>query len=121
MIKDGIKAIKYFTTHGIKTNCTLVFSAGQAILAAKAGQPIFLPLLVEIDDTSWDGMELIAQLRSIFNMQGYKTEILAASIRNSLHIVKSSRNGGRYLHLPFGFYIIIIETSSNRYWLGKIY
>ncbi|MEY4051401.1 MAG: fructose-6-phosphate aldolase, partial [Bacteroidota bacterium] len=84
MIKDGIKAIKWFTDNGIRTNCTLVFSAGQAILAAKAGATYVSPFIGRIDDSSWDGMELISQIRHIYDVQGFKTEILAASIRNAL-------------------------------------
>src|SRR6187551_831620 len=88
MIKDGIKALKWFTDNGIRTNCTLVFSAGQAILAAKAGATYVSPFIGRIDDTSWDGVELIAQIAQIYSLQGYETEILAASIRSPLHIVK---------------------------------
>src|ERR1044071_9190453 len=81
MIKDGIKAIKWFTDNGIQTNCTLVFSAGQAILAAKAGATYVSPFIGRIDDSSWDGVELIAQIAHIYQVQGYMTEILAASIQ----------------------------------------
>jgi transaldolase len=87
MIKDGVKALKWFSDNGIKTNCTLVFSAGQAILAAKAGAGYVSPFIGRIDDGNWDGVELIAQIAHIYQLQGYKTEILAASIRSSLHIV----------------------------------
>ncbi|MFM2232674.1 MAG: fructose-6-phosphate aldolase, partial [Bacteroidota bacterium] len=80
MIKDGIKAIKWFTDNGIRTNCTLVFSAGQAILAAKAGAAYVSPFIGRIDDSSWDGIQLIEQLAHIFMVQGFETEILAASI-----------------------------------------
>src|ERR1700741_1926683 len=93
MIKDGVKAIKWFTDNGIRTNCTLVFSAGQAILAAKAGAAYVSPFIGRIDDSGWDGMELIGQLRHIFDVQNYKTEILAASIRNALHIIKAAELG----------------------------
>src|ERR1700760_3609873 len=78
MIKDGIKALKWFSDNGIKTNCTLVFSAGQAILAAKAGANYISPFIGRIDDSSWDGLELIEQISNIFAVQGYKTEVLAA-------------------------------------------
>jgi len=90
MIKDGIKAISYFTSKGIRTNCTLVFSAGQAILAAKAGATYLSPFIGRIDDMNWDGIELIKSIAEIYAVQGYETEILAASIRNPLHIVKSA-------------------------------
>ena len=93
MIKDGVKAIKWFTDNGIRTNCTLVFSAGQAILAAKAGAAYVSPFIGRIDDTGWDGMELIGQIANVFSVQGYKTEILAASIRNSNHIVRAAELG----------------------------
>src|ERR671938_267325 len=78
MIKDGVKAIKWFTDNGIRTNCTLVFSAGQAILAAKAGAAYVSPFIGRIDDSGWDGMLLIEQIANIFAVQGFKTEILAA-------------------------------------------
>ncbi len=90
MIKDGIKAIKWFTDHGIRTNCTLVFSAGQAILAAKAGATYVSPFIGRVDDSNWDGIQLIEQLAHLYTLQGFDTQILAASIRNALHIVRSA-------------------------------
>src|SRR6476659_6599338 len=89
MIKDGVKAIKWFTDNGIRTNCTLIFSAGQAILAAKAGAAYVSPFIGRIDDSGWDGMLLVQQISQIFSIQGYRCEILAASIRNPNHIVKA--------------------------------
>ena len=100
MIKDGVKALKWFSDNGIKTNCTLVFSAGQAILAAKAGATYVSPFIGRIDDSSWDGVELISQIANIYELQGYKTEILAASIRNSLHIVKCAEAGADVCTCP---------------------
>ena len=100
MIKDGVKAIKWFTDNGIKTNCTLVFSAGQAILAAKAGATYVSPFIGRIDDTSWDGLELIRQLAEIYMVQGYETEILAASIRNVNHIIKCAELGANVCTCP---------------------
>src|SRR5690349_18638669 len=100
MIKDGVKALKWFTDNGIRTNCTLVFSAGQAILAAKAGANYVSPFIGRIDDSSWDGIELIAQIAHIYQLQGYKTEILAASIRSSLHIVKCAEAGADVCTCP---------------------
>ncbi len=100
MIKDGVKALKWFSDNGIKTNCTLVFSAGQAILAAKAGATYVSPFIGRIDDSSWDGVELIAQISHIYQLQGYKTEILAASIRNALHIVKCAEAGADVCTCP---------------------
>ncbi len=100
MIKDGVKALKWFADNGIKTNCTLVFSAGQAILAAKAGANYVSPFIGRIDDSNWDGVELIAQISHIYQIQGFKTEILAASIRNSLHIVKCAEAGADVCTCP---------------------
>ncbi|MBU3676841.1 MAG: fructose-6-phosphate aldolase [Chitinophagaceae bacterium] len=100
MIKDGIKAIKWFTDHGIKTNCTLVFSAGQAILAAKAGATYVSPFIGRIDDSNWDGVELIAQIAAIYRAQGFETEVLAASIRNALHIVRCAEVGADVCTCP---------------------
>lgn len=100
MIKDGIKAIKYFSDHEIATNCTLVFSAGQAILAAKAGATYLSPFIGRIDDTNWDGMELIAEIAEIYSIQGFETQILAASIRNSLHIVSAAKEGADVVTCP---------------------
>ena len=100
MIKDGIKAIKWFTDNGIRTNCTLVFSAGQAILAAKAGATYLSPFIGRIDDSNWDGVELIAQISNIYAIQGFKTQILAASIRNALHIVRCAEAGADVCTCP---------------------
>ena len=100
MIKDGVKAIKWFTDNGIRTNCTLVFSAGQAILAAKAGAKYVSPFLGRIDDSNWDGVDLIAQIAHIYSVQGFETEILAASIRSSLHIVKCAEAGADVCTCP---------------------
>ena len=100
MIKDGIKAIKWFTDNGIPTNCTLVFSAGQAILAAKAGATYVSPFIGRIDDSSWDGVQLIEQIVGIYNSQGFMTEVLAASIRNPLHIVRCAEAGADVCTCP---------------------
>ncbi|MCB9046574.1 MAG: fructose-6-phosphate aldolase [Chitinophagales bacterium] len=100
MIKDGVKAIKWFTENGIHTNCTLVFSAGQAILAAKAGATFLSPFIGRIDDTNWDGVDLIHQIVGIYNAQGFMTEVLAASIRNPLHIVKCAEAGADICTCP---------------------
>ena len=100
MIPEGIKAIRYFTDKGIRTNCTLVFSAGQAILAAKAGATYLSPFIGRIDDMNWDGMELIQQIVHIYSMYGYETEVLAASIRNPLHIVKCAELGADVVTCP---------------------
>jgi len=100
MIKDGVKALRWFTDNGIKTNCTLVFSAGQAILAAKAGATYISPFLGRIDDTNWDGIQLIRQCAEIYAIQQYDTEILAASIRNSKHIVDAAQSGADIVTCP---------------------
>lgn len=100
MIKDGIKAIKWFTDNGIKTNCTLVFSAGQAILAAKAGATYVSPFIGRIDDSNWDGVELIAQIAQIYSLQGFETQVLAASIRNAMHIVRCAEVGADVCTCP---------------------
>lgn len=100
MIKEGIKAIKWFTDNGIKTNCTLVFSAGQAILAAKAGATYVSPFLGRIDDSNWDGVQLIEEIVNIYNAQGYMTEVLAASIRTPLHIVRCAAAGADVCTCP---------------------
>ena len=100
MIKDGIKAIKWFTDNGIKTNCTLVFSAGQALLAAKAGASMVSPFIGRIDDGNWDGVQLIEQIVRIYDIYGYQTEVLAASIRSSLHIVKCAEAGADIATCP---------------------
>jgi len=100
MIKDGIKAISYFSRKGIRTNCTLVFSPGQAILAAKAGATYLSPFIGRIDDISWDGMDLIKSIAEIYAVQGYETQILAASVRTPLHIVQSATNGADVVTCP---------------------
>lgn len=100
MIKDGVKAIKWFSDNGIPTNCTLVFSAGQAILAAKAGAAFVSPFIGRIDDSNWDGVQLIEQIVRIYNAQGYATEVLAASIRSPLHIVRCAEAGADVCTCP---------------------
>jgi transaldolase len=100
MIKDGVKAIRYFSDKGIKTNCTLIFSAGQAILAAKAGANYVSPFIGRLDDISYDGIALIEQIVNIYNMHGFDTEVLAASIRSSLHIVKCAEAGADVVTCP---------------------
>lgn len=100
MTKDGIKAIKYFSDNNVATNCTLVFSPGQALLAAKAGATMVSPFIGRIDDSNWDGIELIHQIVSIFNAQMFDTQILAASIRNPLHIVKCAEAGADICTAP---------------------
>lgn len=100
MIPEGIKAIKYFSSKGIKTNCTLVFSAGQALLAAKAGATYISPFLGRLDDISFDGLDLIAQIRTIYNNYTFDTEILAASVRHPMHIVHCAEIGADVATCP---------------------
>ncbi|HRI27471.1 MAG TPA: fructose-6-phosphate aldolase [Chitinophagales bacterium] len=119
MTKDGIKAISYFTQNGISTNCTLVFSAGQAILAAKAGATYVSPFIGRIDDISWDGMSLIEQLVSIYGTCGYDTEILAASIRNPLHIVKCAEAGADVVTCPLSSIMGLLNHPLTDIGLAK--
>lgn len=100
MIKDGVKAIKYFSSKGIRTNCTLIFSPGQALLAAKAGATYVSPFLGRLDDISTDGLQLIEDIRLIFDNYGYPTQILAASIRGPLHIVACAKLGADVITAP---------------------
>ena len=100
MIKDGIKALKYFSNKGIRTNCTLIFSAGQALLAAKAGANYVSPFLGRLDDISVDGMNLIEEIRIIFDNYMFDTEILAASIRSPMHIINCAKIGADVITSP---------------------
>ncbi len=119
MVKDGIKAIKWFTDNGIRTNCTLVFSAGQAILAAKAGASYVSPFIGRIDDTGWDGMELIGQIANIFSIQGFETEILAASIRTSNHIVRAAELGADVCTCPLESILGLLKHPLTDIGLAK--
>ena len=100
MIKDGVKAIKKFSGDGIRTNCTLIFSAGQAILAAKAGASYVSPFVGRLDDVGQDGMDLIAQIVNIYNNYGFETEILAASIRHTIHLLQCAELGADVVTCP---------------------
>jgi transaldolase len=100
MTKDGVKALAWCTQQGIRTNCTLVFSGAQAILAAKAGATYVSPFIGRVDDINWDGVELIKQIAEIYAIQGFDTEILAASIRTSKHIVDSALAGADVVTCP---------------------
>jgi transaldolase len=93
MIKDGVKTIKTLSSEGIRTNCTLIFSAGQAILAAKAGATYISPFLGRVDDICWDGLDLIEQIVTIYDNYEFETEILAASIRHNVHLIKCAEMG----------------------------
>ena len=100
MIKDGIKALKYFSNRSIKTNCTLVFSAGQALLAAKAGATYVSPFIGRLDDISFDGLDLIGQIVHIYQNYGYETEVLAASVRHTMHLIKCAELGADVVTCP---------------------
>lgn len=100
MIKEGVKAIKYFSDRGIRTNCTLVFSAGQALLAAKAGANYVSPFIGRLDDISTDGLNLIAEIRQIYDNYGFDTEILAASIRHTMHVIDCAKIGADVMTGP---------------------
>lgn len=100
MIKEGVKALKYFSDKGIKTNCTLVFSAGQALLAAKAGATYVSPFLGRLDDISTDGLQLIEDIRLIYDNYGFETEILAASIRHTMHVINCAKLGADVMTGP---------------------
>lgn len=100
MIKDGVKALKYFSSKGIKTNCTLVFSPGQALLAAKAGATYVSPFIGRLDDISTDGLELIDKIRLIYDNYGYQTQILAASVRHTMHVINCAEIGADVMTGP---------------------
>ena len=100
MIKDGVKAIKQLSSEGIRINCTLIFNAGQALLAAKAGASYVSPFIGRIDDISIDGLELIAQIVHIFDNYGFETEVLAASIRHNMHLIKCAEIGADVATCP---------------------
>ncbi|MEB3344791.1 fructose-6-phosphate aldolase [Aquimarina gracilis] len=100
MIKDGVKAVKYFSEKGIKTNCTLIFSSGQALLAAKAGATYVSPFIGRLDDISTDGLLLIEEIRRIYDNYNYKTDILAASVRHTMHIINCAKIGADVMTGP---------------------
>lgn len=109
MIKEGVKALKYFTGKGIKTNCTLVFTASQAILAAKAGATYVSPFIGRLDDVSTDGYRLIESMRLIFNNYKFKTQILAASIRHPMHVVRCAEIGADVATCPFSTIMALLK------------
>jgi transaldolase len=100
MIRDGVKALRYFSEKGIRTNCTLVFSAGQALVAAKAGASYVSPFIGRLDDISTDGLNLIAEIREIYDNYEFETEILAASIRHTMHIIACAKLGADVMTGP---------------------
>ena len=119
MIKEGIKAIKWFSENSIRTNCTLVFSAGQAMLAAKAGAAYVSPFIGRIDDSGWDGVQLIEQIVHIFVVQDYKTEVLAASIRNPNHIIRCAEAGAHVCTCPLDSILGLLKHPLTDIGLAK--
>lgn len=109
MIKDGVKALKYFSDKGIKTNCTLIFSAGQALLAAKAGATYVSPFLGRLDDISVDGLNLIEEIRVIYDNYMFDTEILAASIRSPMHIINCAKIGADVITSPLSSILNLLK------------
>lgn len=119
MIKDGIKALKYFSSKGIKTNCTLVFSAGQALLAAKAGATYLSPFIGRLDDVSYDGVELIEQIVHIYDNYGFETQVLAASIRHSMHIIRCAEAGADVATCPLNAITDLLKHPLTDIGLAK--
>lgn len=119
LIKDGIKAIKWFTDNGIPTNCTLCFSAGQAILAAKAGARYISPFIGRIDDSGWEGVQLIEQIVNIYTIQGYGTQVLAASIRNPNHIIQCAEVGAHVITSPLESILGLLKHPLTDIGLAK--
>ena len=119
MIKDGVKALKHFSEIGIKTNCTLVFSAGQAILAAKAGATYVSPFIGRIDDINWEGLGLIEEMVEIYANYGFATEILAASIRRPLHIVRCAELGADVVTCPLSSILGLLKHPLTDIGLEK--
>jgi len=109
MIKEGIKAIKYFSDHGIRTNCTLIFSSGQALLAAKAGATYVSPFIGRLDDISQDGLALIEEIRLIFDNYNYPTEILAASVRHTQHLLQCAQIGADVVTCPLNVITALLK------------
>jgi transaldolase len=109
MIKDGVRAIKYFSSKGIRTNCTLIFTAGQALLAAKAGATYVSPFIGRLDDISYDGLDLIQQIVLIFDNYGYETQVLAASIRHTMHLLKCAELGADVATCPLNVITALLK------------
>jgi len=119
MTKDGVKALKYFSDKGIKTNCTLIFSAGQALLAAKAGATYVSPFVGRLDDISADGLGLIAQIRLIFDNYMDDTEILAASVRHPMHIIECAEIGADVMTGPLSAILALLNHPLTTSGLEK--
>ncbi|MCB9197392.1 MAG: fructose-6-phosphate aldolase [Flavobacteriales bacterium] len=119
MIKDGVKAIKYFTDHGIRTNCTLIFSAGQALLAAKAGATYVSPFIGRLDDISTNGLDLISQIRTIYDNYLFDTQILAASVRHPMHIIECAELGADVMTGPLSAIVALLNHPLTDIGLEK--
>ncbi|MBL4623842.1 MAG: fructose-6-phosphate aldolase [Flavobacteriales bacterium] len=119
MIKDGVKALKYFSDKGIRTNCTLIFSAGQALLAAKAGATYVSPFIGRLDDVSTDGLRLIEEIRLIYDNYGYETQILAASVRHPMHIINCAQIGSDVMTGPLSAIMALINHPLTTNGLEK--
>ena len=119
MIKDGIRAIRYFSQKGIRTNCTLVFSAGQALLAAKAGATYVSPFIGRLDDISTDGLGLIADIRLIYDNYGYETQVLAASVRHTMHIIECAKIGVDVITAPLSAILGLLKHPLTDIGLEK--
>ncbi|MCS6928237.1 MAG: fructose-6-phosphate aldolase [Saprospiraceae bacterium] len=119
MIRDGIKAIAYFAEAGIRTNCTLVFSAGQALLAARAGATYVSPFIGRIDDIGWNGIRLIREINHLYLETGYETAILAASIRSPLHIVEAAKAGADAVTCPMSALLGLLNHPLTDIGLAK--
>ncbi|MBS1548031.1 MAG: fructose-6-phosphate aldolase [Bacteroidetes bacterium] len=119
MTRDGVRAIKYFHDKGIKTNCTLVFSAGQALLAAKAGATYVSPFIGRLDDISTDGVQLIEQIRTIYDNYGYSTQILAASVRHPMHIIQCAEIGADVATCPLSAILALFDHPLTTIGLEK--
>ena len=119
MIKDGIRAIRYFSQKGIRTNCTFVFSAGQALLAAKAGATYVSPFIGRLDDVSTDGLGLIADIRLIYDNYGYETQVLAASVRHTMHIIECAKIGADVITAPLSAILGLLKHPLTDIGLEK--
>lgn len=119
MIKEGVKAIKYFSDKGIKTNCTLIFSAGQALLAAKAGATYVSPFVGRLDDVGTDGLQLIEQIVGIYANYGYQTEVLAASVRHVMHLIQCAEIGADVVTCPLNVITALLNHPLTDSGLAK--
>ncbi len=119
MIRDGVKALRYFSNKGIRTNCTLIFSAGQALLAAKAGATYMSPFLGRLDDISTDSLTLIEDIRTIYDNYGYETQILAASIRHPMHIIECAKIGADVMTGPLNAIVALLKHPLTDIGLEK--